>query len=82
MLRKSLWLVFSLFPIFSIAAVFVARDLPVSRLLLSAGMPILFNHMVRGWKLKCAWAGSNLLFYPLVPPIYALVSIDNGVTGA
>ena len=33
----------------------------------------LFNRLVTGWKLKGAWAASNLLFYPVGPPIYALL---------
>jgi hypothetical protein len=103
MLRKMLWLVFSLFPVLSFAAIFAARDLPdlpVWRSLLLMGVPaavvegvrshwwITFVGLVaahycffivhplfsrRGWKLKGAWAVSNLLFYPMAPPIYALI---------
>jgi hypothetical protein len=116
MLRKLLWLVFSLFPALSFAAIFAARDLPdlpVWGLLLSVGVPVavvegvrshwwitfvglvaahycffivhpLFNRVVAGWKLKGAWAASNLLFYPIVPPIYALLcagSVNSPTSG-
>jgi hypothetical protein len=114
MLRRTLWLVFSLFPILSFAAIFAARDpadLPVWKALLSAGVPVaivegirshwwstfvglvavhygffivhpFFNKTVSGWKRTCGWAMSNLLFYPIAPPIYALLCIGNSPTQA
>jgi len=115
MLRRTLWLVFSLFPVLSFAAFVVAArhtsppDWPIWGALLSAGVPAaivegvrgnwyfgflglvaahyaffvlhpFFNGAVSGWIRKPAWAVSTLLFYPLVPPIYALLCIGNGHT--
>lgn len=114
MLRRTLWLAFSLFPILSFAGFYAAHlagrgdpsHWPVWGALLSAGVPLaiveavqsqlwlvyvglvaahygffvlhpFFNGAVSGWKRKLAWAGSNLWFYPLVPPIYALLCMGN-----
>jgi hypothetical protein len=109
MLRRTLWFVFSLFPVLSFALIFAARDpadLPVWQALLSAGVPVaivedikshwwvtfvglvavhyilfivhpFFNRVVNGWRRKCAWAVSNLLFYPIAQPIYALLCIGD-----
>ncbi|HEY7642342.1 MAG TPA: hypothetical protein VH814_21590 [Steroidobacteraceae bacterium] len=103
MVRRTVWLVFSLFPVWAFVAILAHRDEPALAIwdsLLAAGVPggiveylrsnwwtlfvlavalhycffcvhPLFNRMLQGWKLKSAWAVSNFLFYPLLPPIYA-----------
>jgi len=82
LLRRALWLAFSLFPVWSYAAIFAGRGVVRSYWwILYAGLVVahyffvivhpLFNRNLESWKVRGGWAAMNLMFYPLGALLYA-----------
>ena len=91
MLRKALWLVFSLFPIPALVAILTPRDPAhlieahwwIAFVVLMVGhycffiVHPFFNSAVSDMKRKAGWAAFTLMLYPLIPPMYVMLCIGN-----